>query len=247
MAVTEDSRGIRLQRVLAAAGVGSRRKCEELIAEGRVSVDGVPVTRQGVRVDPSSAVVRVDGERVASRPDLAYLALNKPRGVMSTLSDERGRASVGDLIAGRRTRLFHIGRLDADSEGLLLLSNDGELANRLMHPSYRVPKSYLAEVRGPLRRGALAQLRAGVSLDGEVVEVDRVVVTGHVAERLLVEIRIHEGRKHVVRRILEEVGHPVLRLVRLSIGPVELAGLKPGRSRPLTSEEVRTLYRLVDL
>ncbi len=154
---------------------------------------------------------------------------------------------MGDLLAGRRTRLFHVGRLDADSEGLLLLSNDGELAHRLMHPSYRVPKTYLAEVRGPLKRGALGQLRKGVLIDDEVVEVERVLVTGHVAERLLVEIRIHEGRKHVIRRVLEEVGHPVLRLVRLSVGPVELAGLKPGRSRPLTSQEIGALYRLVDL
>lgn len=238
--------GMRLQRVLAGAGVGSRRHCEELIAEGRVSVDGRTVSRQGMRVDPEAAMIRVDGERIATRADSHYVVLNKPRGFLTTLSDDRGRPCVGDLLEGRTTRLFHVGRLDAESEGLLLLTNDGELAHRLMHPKYRVPKTYLAEVHGPVRRPAILALRRGVVLDDEVVEVDELTVTGDLGDRVLVEITIHEGRKHVVRRILEEVGHPVLRLVRLSLGPVQLGGLKPGRTRVLGTHEVSKLYSLVD-
>jgi 23S rRNA pseudouridine2605 synthase len=244
---SDEATGIRLQRVLAAAGVGSRRHCEELIADGRVSVDGKPVTRQGVRVDPARAIVRVDGERVVVDPNLVYLVLNKPRGMLTALSDAQGRPCVGDLLEGRRTRLFHVGRLDADSEGLLLLTNDGELANRLMHPRYGVPKTYLAEVPGPLRRRSMAALRAGVELDGERVDVDQVSVTGHIDDRVLLEITVHEGRKHVVRRLLDEVGHPVQRLVRLSVGPIHLGGLRPGRLRSMSPHDVNKLYQLVDM
>lgn len=238
--------GVRLQRVLASAGIGSRRHCEQLIEQGRVSVDGQVVRRQGVRVDPEDAVVRVDGERVPVRPGTTWLALNKPRGILTALSDARGRPCVGDLLAGRRERLFHVGRLDLDSEGLLLLTNDGETANRLTHPRFEVPRRYLVEVAGPLGRGALAQLRRGVDLDGNLVTVARAVSVGQVEGRVLVEVTVLEGRKHLVRRLFEEVGHPVLRLVRTSYGPVLLAGLKPGRTRVLTGAELQALYQLVD-
>ncbi len=164
------SEGVRLQKVLAAAGVGSRRRCEQLIAAGRVEVDGRVVSQMGVRVDPSVAVVRVNGVRINIRDDLVYLALNKPRGVLSAMSDSRGRPTVGDLVADVPQRLFHVGRLDSDSEGLLVLTNDGELAHRLMHPSFEVVKTYLATVTPPPGRETARRLRQGVDLeDGRVV------------------------------------------------------------------------------
>lgn len=233
--------------MLASAGVGSRRACEELIAAGRVTVNGEVVRRQGVRVDPDRDVVHVDGERIAIRGDLVYLALNKPRGVLSAMSDDRGRPTVGDYVADRPERLFHVGRLDQDSEGLLVLTNDGELAHRLTHPSRGVPKTYLAEVRGPLSRDVGRQLRAGVVLDDRPVQVDSFRVVDLAARNALVEVVLHEGRKHVVRRLLAEVGHPVRRLVRTAVGPVRLGNQKPGTVRRLTREEIGGLYRSVGL
>jgi 23S rRNA pseudouridine2605 synthase len=242
-----ETEGIRLQRVLAAAGLGSRRACEQLIAAGRVSVNGEVVHEQGLRVDPSRAVVLVDGERVNVRADLVYLALNKPRGVLSAMSDAKGRPTVGDYVTDRPERLFHVGRLDADSEGLLLLTNDGELAHRLTHPSYSVAKTYLAEVSGPIPRDLGKRLRAGVELDDGRVEVDEFRVLDVAGRRALVEVVIHEGRKHVVRRLLAAAGHPVSRLVRTAIGPVRLGHLRAGTLRRLSPKEVSALYRLAGL
>jgi 23S rRNA pseudouridine2605 synthase len=241
--------GVRLQKVLAAAGVGSRRACEELIAAGRVEVDGRRINEMGVRVDPATAVIRVDGLRVTTdEAGLLHLALNKPRGVVSTMSDPQGRPSIGDYVPDRQgTRLFHVGRLDAETEGLILLTNDGDLAHRLAHPSYGVPKTYLAEVAGPVARGLGRQLRAGVALDDGVAAVDAFRVVGRSDGRVMVELVLHEGRKHVVRRLLDAVGHPVQRLVRTGIGPVTLGDLRPGRTRPLTRDEVGRLYREVGL
>ena len=239
--------GIRLQKVLAAAGVGSRRACEELIVAGRVSVDGEPVTELGRRVDPETAVIRVDDMRVTTATDRVYLALNKPLGMVSTLADPEGRPCVGDLVAERRDRLFTVGRLDADTTGLLLLTNDGELAHRLTHPSFGVEKTYLAEVPGPLGREVGKQLRAGVVLDDGPVRVDRFRVVDSIANKVLVEVVLHEGRKHVVRRLLSAVGHPVLSLVRVAVGPVALGSQRPGKMRPLTSQEVAALYAAVGL
>jgi 23S rRNA pseudouridine2605 synthase len=238
--------GIRLQKVLAAAGLGSRRACEELISAGRVEVDGVRVTELGMRVDPETAVIRVDGKRIAVREEFVYLALNKPRGILSAMSDSRGRRTVGDLVADRPERLFHVGRLDADSEGLLLLTNDGELAHRLMHPGFAVVKVYLATVQGRVGRQVGTRLRAGVDLEDGPVQVDRFRVVDGAANRTLVEVALHEGRKHIVRRLLAEVGHPVQRLVRTAVGPVRLGSLRPGASRVLTPAEVGELYDLVD-
>lgn len=237
---------IRLQKVLARAGVGSRRTCEQLIASGRVSIDGAVVSELGVRVDPDRAIIRVDGARVHVREDLVYLALNKPRGVLSAMSDTRGRPTVGDLVADRAERLFHVGRLDADSEGLLLLTNDGELAHRLMHPAFGVAKTYLATVPGPVARSVGARLRRGVTLDDGLVEIDAFRVVQTHAGRAIVEVVLHEGRKHVVRRLLAEVGHPVQRLVRTAIGSVRLGSQRPGTLRDLSPAELRELYRLVD-
>jgi len=243
----DDVQGIRLQKVLAAAGVGSRRACEVLITEGRVSVDGQTVVEQGRRVDPETAVVRVDGLRVTTASNKVYLALNKPRGMVSAMSDPEGRPTVGELVEGRRERLFHVGRLDAETEGLLLLTNDGELSHRLSHPSYQVPKTYLAEIIGPVHRDVGKRLRAGVLLEDGPVVVDSFKLVDSAANKVLVEVVLHEGRKHVVRRLLAEVGHPVQMLVRTAIGPVRLGAQKPGRLRPLSASEVGELYALVGL
>jgi 23S rRNA pseudouridine2605 synthase len=237
---------VRLQKVLAAAGIGSRRACEQLIAAGRVTVNGVEVQEMGLRVDPMTAVVHVDGARVNVRDDLVYLALNKPRGVLSAMSDDRGRRTVAELVADRPERLFHVGRLDADSEGLLLLTNDGELAHRLMHPSFGVAKTYLATVPGPVGRDVARRLRAGVELADGPVRVDSFRIVQAVGGRAIVEVVLHEGRKHIVRRLLDAVGHPVQRLVRTSIGPVRLGGLRAGAARELTRTELAELHRLVD-
>ncbi|RZQ60296.1 pseudouridine synthase [Amycolatopsis suaedae] len=245
--MTSEPEGVRLQKVLAKAGVASRRAAEELIAQGRVSVDGKPVRELGRRVDPDTAVIHVDGSRVIVREDLVYLALNKPRGMHSTMSDEQGRPCVGDLVRDRAERLFHVGRLDADTEGLLLLTNDGDLAHRLMHPSYEVLKTYLAEVEGSVPRGLGKRLREGVELEDGPVKADRFRVKDQRPGRSLVEIVLHEGRKHIVRRLLAEVGHPVTKLLRTSVGDVQLGSLKSGKLRPLTRAEVGSLFKTVGL
>jgi pseudouridine synthase len=224
--------GIRLQKVLAAAGVGSRRHCEEMIGEGRVEVDGEVVRRFGARVDPQRQVIRVDGRRIPASEDLVYVALNKPAGVLTTMSD---------------ARLFHVGRLDYDTEGLMLLMNDGELAHRLAHPRYGVLKTYLADVAGPLPRDLGRQLITGVELSDGVASADRFRVVDRAGNRALVEITLHEGRKHIVRRMLAEVGHPVSRLVRTQVGPVALGSLRPGTTRRLSTREIGDLYAAVGL
>jgi 23S rRNA pseudouridine2605 synthase len=239
-----ETNSVRLQKVLAAAGLGSRRACEELIDAGRVTVDGELVQEQGRRIDPQHAVVTVDGARINVREDLVYLALNKPRGVLSAMSDDRGRPTVGDYVADRDERLFHVGRLDADSEGLLLLTNDGDLTHRLSHPSYGVLKTYLAEVSGPIPRDLGRRLRAGIELDDGPVRIDGFRLVESAGGRALVEVVLHEGRKHVVRRLLAAVDHPVARLVRTAIGEVRLGPLRPGTLRRLSQEEIGQLYRL---
>src|SRR3954451_763921 len=242
-----EQQGIRLQKVMAQAGVGSRRVCEDLIEAGRVQVNDKRVTEQGLRVDPRTDVIKVDGLRIVTNDTLVYFALNKPVGMLSTMSDERGRPCVGDLVEGRNERLFHVGRLDADSEGLLLLTNDGELAHRLMHPSYGVQKTYLAEVPGPVARDVGRRLRAGVELEDGIVRVDDFRLVGSDARRVMIELTLHEGRKHIVRRMLDHVGHPVERLVRTRIGPVHLGSMRVGNLRRLTPEEIANLYNAVGL
>ncbi len=237
-----DATGIRLQKVMAAAGVGSRRACEELIAKGRVSVDGAIVREQGMRVDPDVAVVRVDDMRINTGTTKAYLAMNKPRGMVTAMTDPDGRPTVGDLVEQRTDRVFHVGRLDADSEGLLLLTNDGEISHRLTHPSYEIPKTYLAEVLGPVARDVGKRLKAGVDLEDGAAKVDGFRLTGSSGNRVLVEVVLHEGRKHVVRRLLDEVGHPVRALVRTHIGAVALGSLRPGKTRPLGRDELGRLF-----
>ncbi len=237
----EPGPGDRLQKVLAAAGVGSRRASEDLIAAGRVTVDG-RVATLGDKVDPATAVIEVDGERIVTDARMVYLAMNKPRGVVSTMADEQGRMALVDLVGDLAQRVFHVGRLDADSEGLLLLTNDGQLAHRLTHPSYGVAKTYLAEVSGPVPAPVRRRLLAGVELEDGPARADAVKLVDASGGRTLIELVLHEGRKHIVRRLLAEVGHPVKRLVRTAIGPISLGGLKPGRTRRLSQTEVAALF-----
>jgi 23S rRNA pseudouridine2605 synthase len=242
--------GMRLQKVLAQAGVASRRAAEELISQGRVEVDGRIVIEQGLRIDPENAVVRVDGVRVVVQKDLVHLALNKPRGWQSTMSDDLGRPCVGDIVSERVAagqRLFHVGRLDADTEGLLLLTNDGDLAHRLMHPSFEVSKTYLATVSGALERGVGKKLKEGVELDDGPAKVDTFTLLDINEGKSLVRVTLHEGRKHIVRRLFDAVGHPVIRLVRTDIGAVALGDQRPGTLRVLGRGEVGGLYGAVGL
>jgi 23S rRNA pseudouridine2605 synthase len=245
--LTDVPDGVRLQKVLAAAGVGSRRHCEELIGAGRVEVDGQTVRRFGARVDPENQVIRVDGKRIPSRQDVVYLAFNKPPKVLTAMSDDRGRRTITDFLGDRAERLFHVGRLDYDTEGLMLLTNDGELAHRLAHPSYEVAKTYLADVPGPVPRDLGRRLAAGVELDDGVAAADRFRVLEQTGGHALVEITLHEGRKHIVRRMLAEVGHPVSRLVRTTVGPIRLGNVRPGATRDLTTKEIGELYAAVGL
>ncbi|MEO7751823.1 MAG: pseudouridine synthase [Terracoccus sp.] len=242
-----DPDGIRLQKLMAAGGVGSRRVCEGLIEQGRVEVDGNIVTELGVRIDPKRQVVHVDGVRVNLDDDRVYLAFNKPKGVVTTMHDDLGRISLEDYVGNREERLFHVGRLDADTEGLLLLTNDGDLAHRLQHPAYGVLKTYLATIRGPVGHGVGRQLREGVQLEDGPVTADSFRVVDSQPGKALVEVVLHEGRKHVVRRMLEAVGHPVLELVRTEVGPIRLADLKLGRTRRLNKAEVGALYKAAGL
>ena len=238
----DDDGLIRLQKLLAQSGIASRRKCEELMLEGRVEVDGEIVTRLGTKVDPRTAVIRVDGERLPPISAHVYLVLNKPRGVVSTMSDPEGRRTLSDLVADRPERLFHVGRLDTDTSGLILLTNDGEFAHRMAHPSYEVDKTYVAEVDGAVSKETLARLRKGVTLEDGPVTVSRVSVVSHgqggAKGRTIVELVIHEGRNRIVRRLLDHVGHPVKRLTRTAFGPVRLGSLKTGELRELTSAEL---------
>ncbi len=242
-----DPDGVRLQKVLAQAGVGSRRACEDMITAGRVEVDGQVVRELGVRVDPTRARIAVDGMRIVLDTDLIYVALNKPVGVLSAMTDPQNRATVGDLVADRPERLFHVGRLDADSEGLILLTNDGELAHRLTHPSYEVPKTYLVEIAGPVPRDLGKRLRSGVELEDGVATVDSFKVVDAQPGRLLVELVLHDGRNRIIRRMFDEVGHPVLQLVRTQVGPIRLDQLRTGRYRVLGRTEVGALMAAAGL
>ncbi|HUP69910.1 MAG TPA: pseudouridine synthase [Acidimicrobiales bacterium] len=232
---TAAEEGERLQKVLARRGFGSRRVCEELIAAGRVRVNGQRAAL-GRRVNVGQDVVDVDGVRVGVREGLVYYLLNKPAGVVTTASDPQGRPTVVELVP-LEPRIFPVGRLDADTEGLLLLTNDGELAHRLTHPSFGVEKEYLAEVESRPSLTTLQRLRKGVVLDDGTTAPARVVLVAPKALR----ITIHEGRNRQVRRMCAAVGHPVLRLVRTRIGPLAERGLRPGEWRPLTLAERRAL------
>ena len=237
---------VRLQKLLASSGVASRRKCEELMLAGLVEVDGEVVTRLGTKVDPRVATVRVEGRRLPPVSDHVYLVLNKPVGVVSTMSDPEGRRCLAEVVADRPERLFHVGRLDTDTSGLLLLTNDGDFANRMAHPSFEVGKTYVAEVEGHVHVRTVRGLSQGVTLDDGPVTVSAAKVLGGDPRRdnqgrSIVELTLHEGRNRIVRRLLEQVGHPVRKLTRTAIGPVRLQSLRPGELRDLTGDELGTL------
>ncbi|MGO4187215.1 pseudouridine synthase [Pseudarthrobacter sp. TAF60_1] len=244
-----DADGTRLQKVMAQAGVASRRVCEEMIAEGRVEVDGQVVTELGVRVDPKTAVIHVDGLRIQLDENLVYMVFNKPKGVVSTMEDPDGRPCISDFV--RKThqgeRLFHVGRLDVATEGLLLLTNDGELANRLTHPSYEVPKTYLVQVRGPFPQGIGAQLKEGVELEDGFASVDSFRLVDSTPGHVLIEVVLHSGKNRIVRRLFDAVGFPVLRLVRVKVGPIGLGDQRQGSIRNLGKQEVGHLLASVGL
>uniref|UniRef100_J1RF75 Pseudouridine synthase n=1 Tax=Streptomyces auratus AGR0001 TaxID=1160718 RepID=J1RF75_9ACTN len=241
-----EQEGERLQKVLARAGMGSRRACEELIDQARVEVNGEIVMEQGVRVDPEKDEIKVDGLTVATQSYL-FFALNKPAGVVSTMEDPDGRQCLGDYVTNRETRLFHVGRLDTETEGIILLTNHGELAHRLTHPRYGVKKTYLAAIQGPLPRDLGKQLKEGIQLEDGYARADHFRVVENTGKNYLVEVSLHEGRKHIVRRMLAEAGFPVDKLVRTAFGPIALGDQKSGWLRRMTNTEVGMLMREVEL
>jgi 23S rRNA pseudouridine2605 synthase len=246
--VETDAEGlIRLQKLLQQSGVASRRKCEELMLAGEVVVDGEVVTRLGTKVDPRTAVIRVSGKRLPPISDHVYLVLNKPRGVVSTMSDPEGRRNLSDVVADRPERLFHVGRLDTDTSGLLLLTNDGNFAQRIAHPSYEVDKTYVAEVDGEVSKDLVQTLLDGVTLDDGPVTVSRAKIIAKAKDKSIVELVIHEGRNRIVRRLLDQVGHPVRKLTRTQLGPVRLGSLPPGELRDLTLDELGELLEAAQL
>jgi len=231
--------GERLQKVLARVGIGSRRVCEDLIAEGRVLVDG-EVAVLGRRVDVETALIELDGAPIGVRPDLVHYLLNKPAGVVTTADDPEGRPTVVGLVP-TEPRVFPVGRLDFGTEGLLLLTNDGELAHRLTHPSFGVEKDNVAELQGSPSRAALRRLREGIELDDGVTAPARAALL----EPSVLRLTIHEGRNRQVRRMCDAIGHPVVRLIRTRIGPLADRSLAPGAWRELAGDELRSLQRAV--
>lgn len=238
--------GERIQKVLARAGVASRRAIEEMIVRGRIRVNGKRV-ELGRRIDPSKDLVEVDGSRVPLSADLVYYLMNKPVGVVTTASDEAGRETVIDLLDDVDTRVYPVGRLDLDSGGALLLTNDGDLALRLTHPRFGVHKTYLAEVEGSVKDKTVRQIARGVDLEGGMTAPARARLVERTPGGTLIEISLAEGRNRQVRRMLEAVGHPVRHLVRTAIGPLMLGRLKPATYRRLKPDEVRELYRAAGL
>lgn len=242
-----DVDGVRLQKIMAQAGVASRRVCEEMILEGRVEVNGLVTKELGMRVDPKSAVIHVDGIRIQLDENLLYMVFNKPKGVVSTMEDPEGRPCISDFLKNKGERLFHVGRLDVATEGLLLLTNDGELANRLTHPSYEVPKTYLVQVRGPFPQGIGAQLKEGVELEDGIASVDSFKLVDSTPGHVLIEVVLHSGKNRIVRRLFEAVGFPVQRLVRVKIGPIGLGDQRQGSIRNLGKQEIGHLLASVGL
>lgn len=236
----------RLQKYLARAGVASRRAAEEIIRAGRVMVNGQVVTEMGVKVDPDRDVVKVDGRKVKVSAATQTVMLHKPSGYVCTTRDPQGRRVVTELLGPRADRLYPVGRLDYDATGLLLFTNDGELAYRLTHPSYSVPRTYRVTVNGEVSRETLRQLAAGVDLDGRTVYPE-VGVTKREPEKTVLEVTVHEGRYHLIKRLMEQVGHPVLKLKRIAFGPLRLEGLPRGSFRELTGRELQALKAGVDL
>jgi 23S rRNA pseudouridine2605 synthase len=238
----------RLNKIIADAGIASRRAADQLILEGRVSVDGEIIIELGGKYDPEINDVKVDGESLSINKSKTYLAFHKPAGIISTMSDPEGRANLGDYFKDRKDRLYHVGRLDKDSEGIILLTNDGDLAHRATHPSYGLEKRYLVEVEGEFNKQMSDQLLQGVRLEDGLARAMKVVHARAVSKNHhWVEITIHEGRFHIIRRLIESLGLKVLRLIRLDFGPINLGDMKPGRHRVLNSQEMTNLFTLLKL
>ena len=238
----------RLNKIIADAGIASRRAADQLILEGRVSVDGEIISELGGKYDPEINDVKVDGESLRINKSKTYLAFHKPAGIISTMSDPEGRANLGDYFKDRKDRLYHVGRLDKDSEGIILLTNDGDLAHRATHPSYGLEKRYLVEVEGEFNKQMSDQLLQGVRLEDGLARAMKVVHARAVSKNHhWVEITIHEGRFHIIRRLIESLGLKVLRLIRLDFGPINLGDMKPGRHRVLNSQEMTNLFTLLKL
>ena len=239
---------IRLQKILADAGIASRRASEKLILEGRVSVDGVQITELGSKVDPEISKVKVDGEAISTKKHNVYLAFNKPAGVLSTMSDPEGRPCLGDYFQKRNERLFHVGRLDKESEGLIILTNDGDLAHRATHPSYGLVKKYIVEIEGVLTREQMTEISTGIMLDDGLARALEIHTLREInPKHSWIEISIHEGRYHIVRRILEYFEIPVMRLIRVEFGPILLAETGVGRYRTLNEVECTSLFKVLAL
>ena len=238
----------RLNKIIADAGIASRRAADQLILEGRVSVNDKTVLELGGKYDPENDEIKVDGESLKINKSKTYLAFHKPAGVISTMSDPEGRASLGSYFADRKDRLYHVGRLDKDSEGLILLTNDGELAHRATHPSYGLEKKYLVEIEGDFNKGLSDQLLQGVKLEDGLARALKVVhVRAVTKNHHWVEITIHEGRYHIIRRLIESLGTKVLRLIRIEFGPIALGDMKVGRHRVLNSQELINLFNLLSI
>ena len=239
---------VRLQKALADAGVASRRACEDLITAGRVSVNGVQVTLLGTKIDPENDELAVDGETIIGNKSKTYLAFNKPAGVLSTMSDPEGRPCLGDFFSDRKERLFHVGRLDKESEGLIVLTNDGEIAHRATHPSYGLIKRYLVEIEGHLSESQIRELKTGIRLeDGLARALEVNVLREPTPKSAWVEMAIHEGRYHIVRRMFEELDLPVLRLIRTEFGPLNVGETKVGRWRHLNEGELENLFKALNI
>jgi len=239
---------VRLHKYLADAGVASRRASEEMIADGRISVDGMQITELGFKIDPITAHVEVDGEAIKLSNTKTYLAFYKPAGILSTMFDPEDRPNLGDYFTGRNDRLFHVGRLDKESEGLILLTNDGDLTHRATHPSYGLVKKYLVEIEGLLTRANIEALTSGVILEDGLARALSVQVVREVnPKKSWIEISIHEGRYHIVRRMFAEIELPVLRMIRTDFGPINIGELKEGRWRNLSEGELVKLSKEVKL
>ncbi|MDY5152136.1 pseudouridine synthase [Actinotignum urinale] len=237
----------RLQKVMAHAGVGSRRYSEILIEQGRVAVNGQIVTTMGTRVNPEKDTIHVDGMPISLNPEHLTIALYKPFGVVSSMNDEFGRRDLTEFVEKYEQRLYHVGRLDEDTEGLILLSNDGELTHRLTHPSYEVPKTYVARVEGKVTRGLTRVLEKGITLEDGPIKVDKFVLREARDRNSIVELTLHSGRNRIVRRIMDEVGHPVMELVRMRFGNIQVGRLKPGQTRVIAGNELSALMHLVEM
>ncbi|KFF31130.1 pseudouridine synthase [Bifidobacterium bombi] len=243
-----NDQGVRLQKLLAQAGFGSRRKCEEIITSGRVEVDGELVTQLGARANPDKQQIRVDGSRIHISGRHVTLALNKPKKVLSTMDDPKGRYTLRDIVGDRYEHIFHMGRLDYDSEGLILMTDDGELSQHVMHPKYEVEKTYIATLEGKIGGNVCRRLvTQGVNLDDGLIRLDHCAIMDSNRDSTMVKVVLHSGKNRIVRRIFGAIGYPVRRLVRTQIGPIKLGELKPGSYRMLSQAELTALSKEVGL